>query len=99
MVVPLTAYPGRLQAFKQILGTGTGTGPPERVTHPGHAWFYVLSGEVRLLLGDRELLLGPGDTADFDTAEPHWFGPAADRPAEILHLYGPHGDRPRPGDQ
>lgn len=63
------------------------------VTHHGHAWFYVLAGRVRLLLGDTERLLQPGDTADFDAGEPHWFGPANDRPAEILHLFGPHGDR------
>ncbi|GAA4592850.1 transcriptional regulator with XRE-family HTH domain [Actinoplanes octamycinicus] len=92
VVVPLTSYPGRLQVFKQILGPGQT--PPELVTHPGHAWFHVLSGTVRLLLGPGESLLEPGDTADFDTSVPHWFGPAGDRPAEILHLYGPHGDRP-----
>ncbi|WIM95801.1 helix-turn-helix domain-containing protein [Actinoplanes oblitus] len=94
VVVPLTTYPGRLQVFKQILGP-TAT-PPELVTHPGHAWFHVLSGTVRLLLGPRTLLLHPGDTADFNTEEPHWFGPADTHPAEILHLYGPHGDRPTP---
>jgi transcriptional regulator with XRE-family HTH domain len=96
VVIPLTTYPGRLQVFKQILGPATGG--PELVAHPGHAWFYVLSGTVRLLLGGRELLLNPGDTADYDTAEPHWFGPADTRPAEILHLYGPHGDRPQTRD-
>ncbi|AEV88477.1 XRE family transcriptional regulator [Actinoplanes sp. SE50] len=92
VVVPLTAYPGRLQVFKQILGPGQR--PPTPVTHPGHAWFYVLSGTVRLLRGPVESVLQPGDVADFDTGEPHWFGPAGDGPAEILHLYGPHGDRP-----
>ncbi|WP_239082133.1 helix-turn-helix domain-containing protein [Actinoplanes teichomyceticus] len=92
VVVPLTTYPGRLQVFKQILGPGPAT--PSPVTHPGHAWFHVLSGTVRLLLGPREMLLQPGDTADFDTTQPHWFGPATEQPAEILHLYGPHGDRP-----
>lgn len=92
VIVPLTTYPGRLQVFKQILGPSPG--PPKQVTHAGHAWFYVLAGDVRLLLGDRELLLRPGDTADFDSSEPHWFGPAGERAAEILHLYGPHGDRP-----
>ncbi|GAA2682409.1 helix-turn-helix domain-containing protein [Actinoplanes palleronii] len=94
VIVPLTAYPGRLQVFKQILGAGRT--PPALVSHPGHAWFHVLSGTVRLLLGDRTLLLHPGDTADFDTAEPHWFGPGG-ASAEILHLYGPHGDRPAAG--
>ncbi|MFI1989666.1 helix-turn-helix domain-containing protein [Actinoplanes sp. NPDC020271] len=92
VVVPLTTYPHRLQVFKQILGPSPA--PTRLVTHPGHAWFYVLAGDVRLLLGDRELLLQPGDTADFDSAEPHWFGAAGERAAEVLHLYGPHGDRP-----
>ncbi|WP_229068737.1 helix-turn-helix transcriptional regulator [Actinoplanes sp. DH11] len=92
VVVPLTTYPGRLQVFKQILGPSPG--PPVQVTHRGHAWFYVLAGSVRLLLGPDEIVLQPGEIADFDTGEPHWFGPADDRPAEILHLFGPHGDRP-----
>ncbi|BCJ42787.1 hypothetical protein GCM10010168_04730 [Actinoplanes ianthinogenes] len=93
VIVPLTTYPARLQAFKQILGPTPG--PHDLVAHPGHAWFYVLSGTVRLRLGPTERLLSPGDTADFDTTEPHWFGPATPTPAEVLHLYGPHGDRPR----
>jgi transcriptional regulator with XRE-family HTH domain len=91
VVVPLTTYPGRLQVFKQILGPTRDE--PVQVTHHGHAWFYVLAGTVRLLLNDTERLLAPGDTADFDANQPHWFGPADNRPAEILHLFGPHGDR------
>ncbi|MEU8243887.1 XRE family transcriptional regulator [Actinoplanes missouriensis] len=91
VVVPLTTYPGRLQVFKQILGPSPDQ--PVRVSHAGHAWFYVLAGTVRLLLGDTERLLRPGEVADFDAGEPHWFGPADDKPAEILHLFGPHGDR------
>ncbi|MBG0564714.1 helix-turn-helix domain-containing protein [Actinoplanes aureus] len=85
VVIPLTTYPGRVQVFKQILGAGPAS--PELVSHPGHAWFYVLAGRVRLLLGTEERLLDPGDSADFDTGEPHWFGPASETPAEILHLY------------
>lgn len=84
VVIPLTTYPGRVQVFKQILGAGAGS--PELVSHPGRAWFYVLAGQVRLLLGAGERLLGPGDTAEFDTGEPHWFGPAGEMPAEILHF-------------
>ncbi|WP_328470716.1 helix-turn-helix transcriptional regulator [Actinoplanes sp. NBC_00393] len=84
VVIPLTTYPGRVQVFKQILGAGPGS--PELVAHPGHIWFYVLAGQVRLLLGDSERLLKPGDIAEFDTGEPHWFGPATEMPAEILHF-------------
>jgi hypothetical protein len=53
----------------------------------------VLAGEVRVILGERELLLRPGEVAEFDTSEPHWFGPAGDGVAEILHLFGPQGDK------
>ncbi|HWS34003.1 MAG TPA: XRE family transcriptional regulator [Actinoplanes sp.] len=91
VVIPLTTYPGRLQVFKQILAPSAG--PPGLVTHPGHAFFYVLAGTVRLLIADDERLLSPGETADFDAGLPHWFGPAGDTAAEILHLFGPHGDR------
>ncbi|MFC8043379.1 helix-turn-helix domain-containing protein [Nocardia sp. NPDC057353] len=89
VVVPLTGYPGRVQVFKHVLGPRE----PRLVTHDGHAWLYVLAGTLRLLLGAEEHLLGPGETAEFDPATPHWFGPAGATPVEILHLFGPHGDR------
>lgn len=89
VVIPLTHYPGRMQVFKQVLGPSQ----PRLVTHAGYEWLYVLAGELRLILGDRELLLHPGEVAEFDTSEPHWFGPAGDRAVEILHMFGPHGDK------
>lgn len=91
VVVPLTRYPGRVQVFKQVIGPRE----PRLVTHEGYEWLYVLAGDLRLLLGERELLLHPGEVAEFDTAEPHWFGPAGEQVVEILHLFGPHGDRAR----
>lgn len=92
VVVPLTRYPGRVQVFKQVLGPRE----PRLITHPGHAWLYVLAGALRLLLGDEELVLVPGETAQFDPMIPHWFGPADGLSVEILHLFGPRGDRPVP---
>ena len=88
-VVPLTRYPGRVQVFKQVIGPR----PPKLVTHAGYEWLYVLAGNVRLILGDSDVRLGPGEVAEFDTNEPHWFGPADDQVIEILHLFGPHGDK------
>ncbi len=35
----------------------------------------------------------PGEVAEFDTRLPHWFGPAGDRPVEILSLLGRQGER------
>ena len=89
VVVPLTRYPGRVQVFKQVIGPRE----PKLDTHAGYEWLYVLAGDLRLILGERELLLHPGEVAEFDTNEPHWFGPAGTQPAEILHMFGPHGDK------
>ena len=88
VLVPLTQYPGRVQVFKQVLAPRK----PKLVTHHGYEWLYVLAGELRLILGERKFTLRPGEVAEFDTSEPHWFGPADTNAVEILHLFGPHGD-------
>ncbi|MFF1445539.1 helix-turn-helix domain-containing protein [Streptomyces sp. NPDC058295] len=89
VLVPLTQYPGRVQVFKQVLSHRE----PRLVTHSGYEWLYVLAGRLRLILGEREITLRPGEVAEFDTGEPHWFGPADAEAVEILHLFGPHGDQ------
>ncbi|MEV8554419.1 helix-turn-helix transcriptional regulator [Streptomyces glaucescens] len=89
VLVPLTQYPGRVQVFKQVLAQRE----PKLVTHAGYEWLYVLAGELRLVLGGRDVTLRPGEVAEFDTHEPHWFGPAGEDAVEILHLFGPHGDQ------
>lgn len=90
VVVPLTQYPGQVQVFKQVLRPRK----VELVSHEGYEWLYVLAGTVRLLIGERELFLKPGEVAEFDTTEPHWFGSADDTTVELLHLFGPRGARP-----
>jgi transcriptional regulator with XRE-family HTH domain len=89
VVIPLTQYPGRVQVFKEILSPRE----PRLVTHEGYEWLYVLSGEVRLIVGETEHVLRAGEVAEFDTREPHWFGPAQSTAVEILHLFGPRGDQ------
>ena len=54
---------------------------------------YVLSGRLRLLLGDDDLTLLPGEVVEFDTHVPHWFGSTDEAPAEVLVLFGPQGER------
>ncbi|WP_133917655.1 helix-turn-helix domain-containing protein [Streptomyces sp. NBC_00582] len=39
--------------------------------HPGEEWLHVLRGRLRLRLGDTAHLLGPGDSAHFDSLTPH----------------------------
>ncbi len=53
----------------------------------------MLSGRLRLALGDRDLVLGAGEAAEFDTRTPHGFANAGDRPVEFLALFGPQGER------
>ena len=44
---------------------------------------YVLSGQLRLVLGDRDFTIESGEAAEFSTWTPHWFG-AADGPVEAI---------------
>jgi hypothetical protein len=48
---------------------------------------------MRLVLGDRDLVLDTGEVAEFDTRVPHWFGSAGQGPVEVLSLFGPQGER------
>ncbi|WP_335941405.1 helix-turn-helix domain-containing protein [Streptomyces sp. PTD5-9] len=89
--IPLSTQPGRLQAWKSIIPAEHNR--PKPVTHEGYEWLYVLSGRLRLILADHDLVMGPGEAAEFDTRLPHWFGPAGDSPVEVLSLFGPQGER------
>ncbi|WBB68771.1 XRE family transcriptional regulator [Micromonospora sp. WMMD812] len=91
--LPLTRRPGGLQAFKQILPPGTPTGDLDQQTHEGYEWLYVLSGRVRLLLGEHDLILTPGEVAEFDTRVPHRIHNPGPDTAELLSLFGPQGER------
>jgi transcriptional regulator with XRE-family HTH domain len=91
--IPLTRRPGGLQAFKQVMPPNwPGTEPDPRV-HEGYEWLYVLAGRLRLVLGEHDVILTPGEVAEFDTHIPHWFGNAGPEPVEILSLFGPQGER------
>jgi quercetin dioxygenase-like cupin family protein len=91
-VVPLTQGPVGVQAWKMILPVGQ---QPRVRTHEGYEWLYVLTGRMRLLLGEQDLELGAGEAIEFDTGVPHWFGSAGDEPAEVLSLFGRPGERMR----
>ena len=90
-VLPLTRQPGGVQAWKIIVPPGNST--PQPKAHEGYEWLFVLSGRMRLVLGDHDLVLGPGEVAEFDTRVPHWFGSDGSGVAEVLSLFGPQGER------
>ncbi|MGV9985559.1 helix-turn-helix domain-containing protein [Streptomyces olivaceus] len=97
--VPLTRNPNDgLHAYKQILPAPAAprterTPRPEQGSHEGHEWLYVLSGRLLLALGEHDLVLTAGQTAEFDTRVPHGIANAGDRPVEWLALYGAQGER------
>lgn len=73
--------------------------PPDLRVHPGHDWFYVLEGRVRLVLGDREVMVEAGEAAEFATMTPHSVT-AADGPADLIMLFDRDGHQAhthRPG--
>jgi transcriptional regulator with XRE-family HTH domain len=91
-MVPLTRRPGGVQAYKLVLPAGARR-VPDPQTHEGYEWLYVLNGRLRVVLGEHDLVLAPGEAAEFDTRVPHWFGPAGDQAVEILSLFGSQGER------
>ena len=90
-VIPLTRQPDGMQAWKIVIPTSKAT--PEPRAHDGYEWIYVLSGHMRFVLGDQDLVLGPGEVAAFDTTVPHWFGSTGEEPSEILSIFGRPGER------
>ena len=91
VVFPLTQQSSEVHVWKVIIPPERGE--PELRTHEGYEWLYVLSGQMRLILGEHDITMPPGEVAEFDTRLPHWFGPADDQPVEILSVHGVHGKR------
>lgn len=92
-ILPLSRRPGGIQAYKFILPAGSDTDEPDLRTHQGYDWAFVLSGRLRLVLGEHDLILEPGEAAEFDTRTPHWFGATSSGPVEFLSLVGKQGER------
>ena len=65
---------------------------PEQRVHPGHDWFFVIEGRVRLLLGERDIIVETGEAAEFATMTPHAFA-AVDGPAELIMIFDRDGQR------
>ena len=80
-----------MQAWKIVIPTSTAT--PELRTHEGYEWLYVLSGRLRVVIAEHDVVLGVGEVAEFDTRVPHWFGSNGEHSAEVLSVFGPQGER------
>ncbi len=83
---------GGLHAFKVRVSARRRNPPADLPVHEGQDWMYVLSGRMRLILGDRDFAIDPGQAVEFSTWTPHWFG-VVDGPVEAIVIFGPHGER------
>ena len=93
VILPLSRDTGGLQAFKHVIGADVPQGVPQLKTHEGHEWMYVITGEMRLMLGELDIVLPAGEAAEFDTRTPHWFGRSGTGTLEFLSLFGRQGER------
>lgn len=91
-ILPLSRRATGLQAFKHLLPAGPPQ-EPEPKTHEGYEWLYILHGNLRLVLGEHDLVLPAGEAAEFDTRVPHWFGSADGQAVEFLSIFGRQGER------
>lgn len=89
-VIPLTKQPDGMQAWKIVIPTSKVDVEPR--AHDGHEWIYVLAGHLRLVLGDQDWVLEPGEVAEFGTRVPHWFGSTGQEPVEILSIFARPGE-------
>jgi transcriptional regulator with XRE-family HTH domain len=92
-MLALTRRAGGIQAYKIVISGVSRRKRPDPQTHEGYEWLYVLNGRLRLVLGEQDLVLAPGEAAEFDTRVPHWFGAAGPEPVEFLSLFGRQGER------
>lgn len=91
VMVPLAPESSSMRAYR-ITYTREHRGGELRV-HDGHEWLYVLSGRLRLLLGEQDLVLEPGEAAEFDTRVPHSMGSADGAAVSVLSLFSEAGER------
>lgn len=91
VVVPLAPEGSPISTFK-ITFPATGALPELRV-HDGFEWLYVLTGKLRLRLGNQDLTLSRGEAAEFDTRTPHAMSAAGGRSAQVISIFNEAGAR------
>ena len=92
--LPLTRNPGTMNVFKQVMPVRLKpTARLEQRVHDGYEWLYVISGKLRLVLGEKEFLLRDGEAAEFDTRIPHAVANGGGQPLELLNIFSQQGER------
>ena len=64
---------------------------PRPRVHDGFEWLYVLSGRLRLQLGEQDLTLARGEAAEFDTRTPHAMWAEGPKSAIVISIFNADG--------
>lgn len=91
IIAPLAPEHSPIRTYK--ITYPAGGPPPELRVHDGYEWLYVLSGRLRLRLGEQDLTLTRGEAAEFDTRTPHAMSAAGGRSAEVISIFDESGAR------
>jgi quercetin dioxygenase-like cupin family protein len=75
---------GGLHAVQLDLPSGEGS--PWHVHHEEDEWFYVIAGELEVLVGEERVRAGTGDLAFGPRDVPHGFRVTSSSPARVLLL-------------
>ncbi|RRD47586.1 helix-turn-helix domain-containing protein [Arachnia propionica] len=89
VIVPLTRESSPIATYRITYPPGERALNP--CVHDGFEWLYVLSGRLRLLLDNRELVLTRGEAAEFNTSIPHAMCAAGRRPAQVISIFNTEG--------
>lgn len=90
-IVPLTTELSQIRTYKITYHPIDDLRPLRK--HEGYEWLFVLSGRLRLRLGEQDLVLTRGQAAEFDTSTPHAMSADGNRDAVIISIFNHAGER------
>ncbi|ARV58476.1 cupin [Nostocales cyanobacterium HT-58-2] len=83
---------GHLGVFENLIPPG-GTAPGPHIHRHMEEIFYVLEGEVEILVGNQKILGQPGAFVLVPRSTPHAFANRGTTPAKLLIMFTPGGER------
>ena len=72
-----------IQFMRECYQPGAGTGKHE-ITHDGEECGLILSGRLKVTVGDQDTILNPGDAYYFSSNQPHTFLNPGKEPCELI---------------
>ena len=85
----ILATTDRGQAATMVLEAREATGGPHNKHRESDQWLYVISGEGRAIVGEKETDLQSGTLLLVEAGETHEIVNTSDRPLETLNIYAP----------